>query len=141
MAGKAGRSGRKKKPYGMKVLEGTAKPGDRPAVEFPEVENDAPPYFILNDEHAMREWDHLFPLLKATRVMTEADRTQLGLMCANFSDVVKTRLAGSKPTASDKNSLRADYAEFGLTPASRGRVKPVAEGEAKNQFNQLRKAE
>ena len=137
MAGTKGRSGRKPKPHGLKVLHGTVKPGDEPEVEFPEADTDAPPYWVT-DEHALREWDNLFPLLSDTRIMTEADRTMLGHLCNLHSEIVKCYLVAQVPSGSKLARLQGMYAEFGLTPASRGRVKATGDGKAKNPFAGLK---
>ena len=136
MAGKAGRSGRKPKPHGLKVLQGTAKPGDEPEVEFPEAE-DAPPYWMTN-EHAQREWDVLFPLLSATRVLTEADKSKLAHLCMAHGEIVQLYQVNQFPSASKLARLSGLYSDFGLDPVSRGRVKPAGKAEDKNPFGKLK---
>ena len=138
MAGKAGRSGRKPGIHALKVLKGTAKPGEEPDVQFPEADGDAPPYWMTN-EHALREWDVLFPLLTGTRIMTEADRSELAHLCMAHAEVVQMYQVNQFPSASKLGTLGAMYSRFGLNPANRSRVHPVADAGSKNPFAMLRK--
>ena len=129
--------GRKPKPHGLKVLQGTAKPGDEPAVEFPVAASDAPPYWMTND-HAVREWDVLFPLLSTTRIMTAAYRSKLALLCMALAEVVQLYELHRFPSASQLARLSSLYSDFGLDPVSCGRVKPVGKAESSNPFAGLK---
>lgn len=136
--GTKGRSGRKRKPYGLKLLEGTAKPGDEPEVEFPVLADGEPPHWV-KEENAVEEWCRLYPLLSSTRILTEGDRTELGHLCNLHGKIVKKWLADDMPSGTILARLQSMLCDFGLNPASRGRVKPVGKADSENAFTKLRK--
>ena len=129
--------GRKPKPHRLKVLHGTAS-GTAPGVELPIAEDGTPPNW-LTDADALEAWDRLYTLLSGSRVMTVGDMDGLAQLCALQGKVIMTYRAGATPASSTIQQLRTFYNEFGLTPASRGRVKSVGKGEAGNAFLKLTK--
>ncbi len=129
--------GRKPRPHGLKLLDGTAKPGDEPDVELPEPEDGTPPNW-LDTSDALEEWDRLYALLVDTRVLTQGDLSALAHLCKLHGKVVALYRAGEFPNSSQIQQLRTYYNEFGLTPASRARVKPAGRAEKKNPFAGLK---
>ena len=144
MAGGAKR-GRKPKPHGLKVVQGTAKDGEE-AIQLPEAGDLAPPDWLRDlpvpevAELAVREWNHLAPLLDESRVMTEGDLSQLALACQHHAEIVYDLSRGVKVTAADRAQLRTSYSEFGLTPASRTRVQPTGSKKKANAFGALKES-
>ena len=129
--------GRKPKPHSLKVLGGTDK-GAPPEVQLPEPDDGTPPNW-LTDADALEAWDRLYELLSGTRVMTVGDVDSLAQLCALQGKVIMIYRNGGTPNSSQLQQLRTYYNEFGMTPASRGRVKAASDGVESNQFNQLRK--
>jgi P27 family predicted phage terminase small subunit len=140
--------GRKPQPTALKLLKGN--PGrrplnqdePRPQVRLPRVPDH------LSDE-AKREWRRLGRMLVGMGVMTEADGDALALLCTawarwleaegqlrRFGIVIKS--PSGYPIQSPYLSiarqsmaeLRSLLAEFGLTPASRSRVRVAEPAEA-----------
>lgn len=129
--------GRKPKPHMIKVLQGTAK-GDGAGVPFPQAEVGSPPNW-LDTPDVLEEWDRLYGLLSTTRVLTEGDLSALAHLCKLHGKTVALYRAGEFPTSSQIQQLRTYFNEFGLTPASRGRVGAVGRGKEENPFNKFRK--
>lgn len=136
--------GRKPKPTAQKQLEGN--PGKRrlntTEPEFPPpAKEDEPPMELLDDTAAITEWRRLLPLMKAARVLTEADRGSLLALCQQWSryldasrEVKKHGMVVKAPSGypipnpylSIANKALQHcvklWAELGLTPSSRSRV-------------------
>jgi phage terminase small subunit len=111
-----GRRGPKPKPTALKILEG-AQPCrinfDEP--RFGEGNAEAP---VWLDGLAREHWDELAPLLARSRVLSDGDRTSLALLCVLYQ---RWRDNSFDNQAQDRY-LRLSL-EFGLTPASRSRIK------------------
>jgi phage terminase small subunit len=88
----------------------------------------------LPNAHAVKEWNRLAPILTANKLLTEAGLSALGQMCALHGKLVQLWSAGEAPVASMMTQYRNLANDFGLTPASLGKVKPVAETETGNKF-------
>lgn len=139
MAG--GRRGRPPKPTQLKILEGN--PGKRKLNEHepkPKIKIPQCPDF-LSDE-AKQEWQRITPLLLKLKLITEIDRTALAMYCQTYG---RWRQAEEKIKADGlmKNSpngypiqnpyiaisnkaidkMRGLLSEFGMSPATRSRVK------------------
>lgn len=143
MAGGAKR-GRKPKPHALKVIEGTAK-GSDPVLELPEATDLEPPTWLREIDNpgirgtALEEWEKLAPLLSDSRVLTEGDLSQLAHACQLHGEIVSKYRKGLAVTAADRAQLRTAYSEFGLTPASRARVRPQDKDRSENRFGKLSK--
>ena len=125
-----------KKPAGLKVVAGTERK-DRAAassVELPTVSEvpNAPDW--LPNSHAVKEWERLAPILVANKLLTEAGTSPLGMLCALHGKLVQLWAAGEAPVASMVSQYRNLINDFGLTPVSQGKVKPVGEEPAGNKF-------
>ena len=129
--------GPKPKPDALKRLAGTDQPSRMMdnAVEFPtpELGESAPPNWLTNAD-AVAEWDRLYPLLEANRVLTTADVTMLAHLCRLHGSTVRRTRAGMDVSSSSEAQLRAYYSEFGLTPSSRTRVL-ASTSPKKNKFS------
>ena len=136
-----------RKPEHLKVLAGTTrkdrppKPPEPPpediGEEFPDAENDAtidmelvllpnPPAPVwLPNIHAKREWARLAPLLVKHKLLTVGGLSPLGMLCALHGKIVQLYSAGEAPPAAMLGTYRSLINDFGLTPASQGKVKRV----------------
>jgi len=137
--------GRKQTPTALKILKGN--PGHRPInknePKFP-ASTPTPPA-ILGRE-GKREWRRIHKLFSAVGLITEADRTALALYCQAFEkwweaarhlkeegSIIKAPSGYPiiNPWESiEKNAkaeMRSLISEFGMTPASRSKLKPIEE--------------
>jgi len=124
------------KPRQLKILSGTLQPcRDRAAgIEVtPLTDRPDPPDWLPN-EHAVKEWNRLVPILLSNKLLAEADITALGHMCALHGKLVQLWSAGETPTASLLSTLRGMQADFGLSPHSRAKVPPAADNPSGNRF-------
>lgn len=138
--------GRRPKPSAIRLLDGN--PGKRAL-------NDAEPHYadtlgrhvpreLKDDKVATAEWRRLLRLMRGSRVMTDADRGSLIALCQQWSRYLeaseKAALTGlvvktpsgyplTNPYLSIANKSLAHcvklWAELGLTPSSRSRVKQL----------------
>ena len=131
-------------PTVLKVLRGNpgkrALPKDEP--QMPSVESlDVTPEELLDCPDAAKEWARLAPMLRESRVVTDADRGSLIALCQQWSRyldankaiktagmVVKSPSGYPMPNPYISISNKALHncvklwAELGLTPSSRSRV-------------------
>ncbi len=158
MAGNAN-SGRRPKPTALKLLQGNPGKGRLNAQEPVQApvgpDFDVPPPELEGDAVAAQEWARVAPLLRACRMVSEAERGVLVALCQQWSRyreaqakviqlgmVVKTP-AGIPITnpylaVSDK-ALAAClkiWVELGLTPSARSKIAalPQAEPSAKSKW-------
>jgi P27 family predicted phage terminase small subunit len=147
MAGKKGRSGRRRIPSAVKKARGTYRPS-RAAKNEVQVELGTPdmPDWIARDPEARAEWEHIAPILEKARVLSDPDKAMLADYCAAHSlavNATKRYMAeGIIPRAKRgakmmhvhpmikvaqeaRNQAARLGAEFGLSPASRSRVSAV----------------
>ncbi len=120
-----------KKPATLKSISGTMRGGDaaKPANLLPPIADiPAPPDWLPNC-HAVAEWNRLAPLLVANKLLTEGGLSPLGNLCAIHGKMVQLWAAGEAPVASMVAQYRSLINDFGLTPVSQGKVRPVS-GEA-----------
>jgi P27 family predicted phage terminase small subunit len=144
MAGNSN-SGRRPQPTNLRVLRGN--PGKRPIPAGeptpPPVTSafDVPPPDLDGDDRAAAEWRRLAPMLRACKLVTEAERTLLIALCQNWSRyleaqdkirklglLVKTPngLPVVNPYLDIANKAlaicRPLWVELGLTPAGRAKI-------------------
>lgn len=150
MAGRKGRSGRKRLPDSVKKARGTrvrkssraAEP--EPAVAFPvtPIDKITPPTWL--DAEGLAEWHRVLPMLESAGVLSDADLVAVGHYCAAHSLAVfatktyqaegvmrpakKGRVPRHHPMVKVAQDARAQVRqlarELGLTPSSRSAVKP-----------------
>lgn len=126
-----------RRPVGdnVKELRGTNQPcrsqGD--VVEFDALENlpEAPQYL---DVRAKSYWQRIVPILFEKRVLTIADLEGLEVLCVLYGKVRQMAEAGVDISASCVTQLRLYQVEFGLTPASRSKLKAGEDGGKGNKF-------
>ncbi len=126
-----------KRPHHLKVVAGTARP-DRegpPLVQLPLVDDVPPPPDWLPNVHAVKEWQRVAPILIANRLLTTAALSTLGQMCAIHGKVIQLWNAGETPNSALMAQYRAFANDFGLTPVASGKVRPLGEGHAVNEFS------
>lgn len=134
--------GRKPVPTALKVLRGN--PGQRrlpvrePSLPVAAVP-DAPPAELAGDVVALEEWARLEPLLRGARVLTDADRSALVVLCQQWSVYCAAhrhmRQKGAlSPYRAVAYQALAAWSRmndaFGLTPSSRTRVTTAAKTDA-----------
>lgn len=112
--------GPKPKPTALRILE-----GDQPCrinfnePKFGDANAEAPLWLAgLAREH----WDELAPILSRARVLSDADRSNLALLCMLYQ---RWRTDPGNNKAIDQY-VRLSL-EFGLTPSSRSRIKAPPE--------------
>ena len=125
-----------RKPSTLKAISGTSqKCRENPsAAELPALDDVPVAPDWLPNSHAIKEWDRLAKILTANKLLTEAGLSALGMMCALHGKIVQLYAAGEAPTASMAGTLRNMQNDFGVTPVSQGKVKPVGESEKTNKF-------
>src|SRR5215204_4108204 len=83
--------GRPRKPTALHRLHGTARPDRMNAAEpMPPILGDVQPPAWLKGR-SLRAWRDLAPRLRAMRVLTEADRDALALLCDAYGELVECR--------------------------------------------------
>ena len=130
-----------RKPTHLKAVAGTDRPCREapPALELPVISAIPPAPSWLPNAHAVMEWDRIAPILFVNKLLTEADLSALGQMCALHGKCVQLYAAGEAPTASMVGTLRTLMNDFGLTPVARGKVKPSGETQKPNAFGALKR--
>jgi len=133
--------GRKPKPTHLKLVQGN--PGKRSLNDQePPAAPALPPMPRYLSKAARREWRTLVPLLKSSGLLTNLDACAFGLYCSALARVAEAErelaehgMTVTSPTGIMRPSpwfyvaskstaqIIALSAEFGLTPASRSRVK------------------
>jgi phage terminase small subunit len=123
-------------PENVKQLRGTAQPcrsiGE--TLDFEPVE-EIPPAPISLGVHGKAYWDRIVPLLLAKRVLTVVDLESLEIMCMMYHKVLKASFAETDLNAASVTQLRLYQTEFGLTPASRAKLKAGDDGPKGNKFS------
>lgn len=129
--------GRPTKPRHLKVIAGTVQPcrDGKPLAEFDVLTDSPVPPEWLPNAFAIREWNRLCKILISAKLLAEADLSTLGHLCAHHGKILQKYTAGTSPTASEINALRAMQADFGLSPVTRARAKHAPNGERQNQFS------
>jgi phage terminase small subunit len=124
------------RPPQLKAITGTARPDREPAKPFVEYalveEFPAAPQHLNPDGAEM--WANLGRQFTAAKILQEVDLYLLSTLCYAWQEHEKKAKAGMEVTASERNALKALFAEFGIGPASRRSVKAVGEAKAKNRF-------
>jgi P27 family predicted phage terminase small subunit len=141
MAGVKGRSGgHNRKPTALRLIQGN--PGKRPLATPPQVPAKMPQCPRHLHGAARAEWKRLAPQLFEAGLLTELDVTALAALCSTWAlwTEAKERLESEGLTVSVRGGavrpspwiaiasraqrdMQLLQAEFGLTPASRSRVK------------------
>ena len=123
-------------PDNVKQLRGTAKPcrsiGE--TLDFEAVDQ-IPPAPISLGVHGKEYWDGIVPLLLDKRVLTVVDLESLEIMCLMYHKVLKASFAETDLNAASVTQLRLYQTEFGLTPASRAKLKAGDDGPKGNKFS------
>ena len=134
-------SGPPKKPRHLKAVAGTARPDRAPVtvVEFEPVMAVPSPVDWLPNAHAVNEWNRLAPILVANKLLADADLSTFGHLCALHGKMVQLWAAGEAPTGHMVAQYNALAAGFGLSPAWRGKVKPIGDQDAANKFAKFKK--
>jgi P27 family predicted phage terminase small subunit len=132
--------GPKPKPTTLKILEGAQKCRinfDEPKV--PAATDLSPPDWL--DRHGRDHWEELAPVLSRARLLSEADRHALAMLCDDYS-TIRNSMDGTDEAASEykrvvsslanadkaRDRYRRMLLEFGMTPSSRSRIKAPADG-------------
>jgi len=139
--------GRTPKPEHLKILHGTARKDRRKGPQPPGIEPGVPEMPDWLDGFGREMWARVVETLTPMRILTVADGDALTLLCATYSqwrracavlakegcsittenangEVIKKR-AEVDIEADSAKRLRALLSDFGLSPASHGKVAPV----------------
>lgn len=104
-------------------------------IQFPSVEKHPDPPAWMNNKYATELWNKLVPLLMTANSLTIADLDALGHLCRLHGSVVRDYERDVEPTAAILTQLRLYFESFGLTSASRNRVKKTTGEKQKNKFS------
>ena len=149
-------AGRKPKPIGVKLLEGSRIRGKQKRAPRPETSQPGMPQRLKADKCAAAKWSELLPLVSSMQVMTDQDVEALATLCEVHSaaqtcllelrasgPVLRTDLGGVKPNPAGSlyrgliSQQLSIMSEFGLTPASR--CKLDTKQETQKEENPLKK--
>jgi len=121
---------RPRKPEVLKLISGTNQPCRvREEVAMPKVDRVPDPPAWLTNPDALEEWDRLAPQLFAVGLLTGPAVSPLAILCGTFGAIVAAMAEGQINSALI-NSYRAFCGDFGMTPASASKVKPVEQKRA-----------
>ena len=126
----------------LKAIAGTSR-ADREAPEsvaLPSIEAVPKPVDWLPNAHAVKEWERLAPILVANKILSEADLSAFGHMCALHGKMVQLWAAGEAPTGHMVAQYNALAGAFGLSPAWRSKVKPSGNKDEGNKFSAFKKS-
>lgn len=133
------------KPTALKIIQGTARPDrvyeDEPK---PKLSSTRPPTWLNAEQRKI--WKDKAPGLIEQGVLTVWDREALGRYCVLFAQFVYLSKMSGRDVLSELRQLNVQIskleAEFGLTPASRTRIKgtpPKQEEEAESPLERMRR--
>lgn len=146
MAGVPGNrgGGPRHKPTALKILQGTARQdrmnSDEPK---PELSSKRPPSWLTAGQRKV--WKDKAPGLIDQGVLTVWDRDALGRYCVLFAQFVDLSKMSGHDVLSELRQLNVQISrlesEFGLTPASRGRIKgtPPKPEETESPIERMRR--
>ena len=134
--------GRKPLDTKLKLLKGSFRK-DRAIEGMPayDLVSDFPePPLILNPD-GVEMWQKIGPQLVASKVLQTVDLYILEQTCYAWQKFRQKAKAGADITAAENNAMKSLFAEFGMTPASRGKVASSPENKPANRFanNGIRK--
>jgi P27 family predicted phage terminase small subunit len=150
-------AGAPRKPTALKVVNGTARKGrDNPDEPKPEVCELACPDYL--PEHAAAEWRRIVPELVILGLLSAVDRVALEGYCFNYhrwreaEEVIEEEgltmctpqgFEMQRPEVSIGNQARKQclefLREFGLSPASRGKVRATPKSPAEDAMERLKR--
>ncbi len=128
---------RPRKPLELKIIQGSRRLDNPPALALPPVAAVPQPPEWLPNGAAVREWQRLATILTANRLLADADLGTLGHLCAVHGKIVQLWAAGEAPTGHLLAQHNALAAAFGLAPVWRGKVRPT-EAPRENPFTRFR---
>ena len=117
--------GQRKLPDEVREQRGTAIPcrAIGQVVEYPHVLEVPDPPVWLTSEIGQDFWRQNAPNLFSQRIMTEPDIASFGHLCQLHGKTCESYFGDKTPNATNINTLRMLFAEFGMTPASRTKVR------------------
>jgi len=119
-----------------KIKRGYARPSTMSGetLEFEEI-TEVPPAPQYMEIRAKQYWDRIVPILLGKRVLTIADLESLEVACVMYGKIRQCAEAGMDINAAQVTQFRLFQTEFGLTPASRAKIKAGDDSKGKNPFN------
>lgn len=127
--------GRKTLDTNLKLLKGSFRK-DRAIKDVAEYDlvSDFPssPSHLNTDGAEM--WNRLGRQLVACKVLQVVDLYVLEQLCFLWQRFRQKAKAEADITAAENNAMKSLFAEFGMTPASRGKVTPSPENKSANRF-------
>lgn len=124
-----------RKPNHLKEISGTIRPSRKvEEIELPTLDDcpEAPDW--LPNAHAIKEFNHLAPILFKIGLLNQGNLAPLGVLCSLHGKMVQLWAAGESPTGHMLAQYRNLINDFGLTPVAQGKVKPVGEKPQGNAF-------
>jgi phage terminase small subunit len=132
---------RPRKPDELKVIEGTFRPDranpERPVLPKLESLPDAPEWLGVHGIVAYYEYG---PILIAYGVLNIGDILPFQQFCALHNELVASYSAGKMPNGNIISQFRQLSMEFGMTPASRSKVRANVPEKPANKFTANRRA-
>ena len=127
--------GRPRKPDNVTHLSGTAQPCRlHDGIELPTLTELPPAPSYLPNEHALREWNRLGPILLKNKLLTEGSIGALEVMCTMYGVIFQQASAGVNPPAASVTAYRNMVNDFGLTPVAASKVKMPDQATPGNPF-------
>lgn len=125
-----------RKPRSLKVVSGTVRPSreDVPPIVLPTIKECPPAPDWLPNAHAVKEWNHLAPMLVANGLLTQGGLAALGTLCALTGRLIQLWTAGELPTGHLLAQYRNLTNDFGLTPVAQGKVRATGGEQPGNRF-------
>ena len=128
-------AGRPRKPTALKLLQGN--PGKRklPKGEVqPKVGCEPPPWLNVK---ARVQWARLAPRLIELGLLTEIDGDAFAAICMLTAHLAVLGTIQGTDIAGCTKELRQLWGRFGMTPADRAKVTPVAPSREKDAFGEM----
>lgn len=126
---------RRKETDNVRKLRGTDRPcraiGEN--VEYESLTEMPEPFDWMNN-HAVTHWYEVGNLLISKKVITEADLPSFADLCMLQAKIIQASIGGVDLPVSVFAQVRQYQAEFGMTPASRAKIKVGDNGSTGNQF-------
>jgi len=128
-------TGRRKLPDDVKQGRGTARPCRTTGqiIEFPKTTEPPPPPSWLNRD-GKTLWLEVAARMHQQGVLTSGDLFSLGHLCQLHGEAIAHYRRKTRPTSADLAQMRLLFTEFGMTPASRTKVKAAGPKVEENAF-------
>lgn len=127
--------GKVPKPQYLKAISGTERPDriETEVLQFPAMQDvPIPPKWL--DADAARFWYDTSRILVDSGALTESSLGMFAMLCSLHSVIIKDFEKGFVPETKVLAQYRAYSNDFGLSPLSKGKVRPAEKPKEKNPF-------